>query len=106
MPKYISALILLAPFIVTKSFLSLIPYRAVGAVYQSPTPFTASEICHDRFADTKTLGIFREVGKHAFQDIDEDAITQRILKNKPLYEERQRLKLEKRKTNENNAALT
>ena len=43
----------------------------------------------------KELGIFQEIGKHDFQDVNAGEIVQRILKSRMKYEERQRVKGEK-----------
>ena len=50
---------------------------------------------HDLYAAPKAMGIFKAIGKHDFQNINAEEIVQRILSNRRLYEERQRLKSEK-----------
>lgn len=38
------------------------------------------------------MGIFREIGAHAFQDVNAGHVVQRIMKSRELYEARQRAK--------------
>lgn len=49
----------------------------------------------DPYADAKALGIYHEIGHHDFQDVNAGEIVQRIMKNRQLYEERQKKKGEK-----------
>ena len=41
------------------------------------------------------MNIFREIGPHAFQNVNAGEIVGRILRSREMYEERQRLKGEK-----------
>lgn len=45
-----------------------------------------------RYAEAKALGIFQEVGEHEFAGVNAGEIMGRILKQRELYEERQRRK--------------
>lgn len=45
-----------------------------------------------RYAEAKELGIFQEVGEHEFAGVNAGEIMGRILKQRELYEERQRRK--------------
>src|SRR6266487_3169903 len=95
--QYINALVLSAPLNPTASFLSLMSSSTVDARYHSSTTFEASEHDVDRYIEAKKLGIFCEIRDHPYQDVNTENLVQRILRSKPLYEERQRLKLEKQK---------
>ncbi|KAF3931485.1 hypothetical protein ABW19_dt0204775 [Dactylella cylindrospora] len=88
--RYVSALILGAPFYPTKEFLNIVPGDGVKAVYHGPTAFMPSE--GDPYADAKELGIFYEVPHHDFQDVNAEVIVARIVAGRERYEERQRKK--------------
>lgn len=38
------------------------------------------------------MGIYREIGQHAFANVNAGQIVERIMKSRAMYEERQRLK--------------
>jgi ethanolamine-phosphate cytidylyltransferase len=46
----------------------------------------------DPYADAKTLGIFEQIPKHDFQDVDASTIVARIMDRKEMFVERQRRK--------------
>lgn len=46
----------------------------------------------NRYAEAKELGIFQEIGAHEFAGVNAGEIMGRILKQRELYEERQRRK--------------
>lgn len=46
----------------------------------------------DPYTAPKEMGIFQEVPRHDFQDVNAGTIVQRIMKSRDLYEERQRRK--------------
>jgi ethanolamine-phosphate cytidylyltransferase len=52
-------------------------------------------LTYDPYAVAKTLGIYREVANHEFQNVNAAEIVARIMKSRTLYEERQRKKGEK-----------
>lgn len=52
-------------------------------------------LTYDPYTAPKQLGIYLEIGQHAFQDVNAGNIVQRILKSRELYEERQRKKGQK-----------
>lgn len=54
-----------------------------------------------RYAEAKELGIFREIGEHEFAGVNAGEIMGRILKQRALYEERQRRKGAKAKDEDN-----
>lgn len=55
---------------------------------------------YDPYVDAKALGIYREIGEHEFQNVNAREIVQRVLKNREMFEERQRKKGEKASTEE------
>ena len=52
-------------------------------------------LTYDPYTAPKDLGIYQEVGNHAFQNVNAGEIVQRIMKSRAMYEERQRVKGEK-----------
>lgn len=90
------SVILSAPFTPSKSYLNNIPYGTPDAVYHGPTSFVP--LTYDPYTAAKDLGIYREIGNHDFQNVNAGEIVQRILKNRGMYEERQRAKGEKAAT--------
>ena len=52
-------------------------------------------LTYDPYSECKELGIFREVGAHAFANVNAAEIVERIMKSRAMYEERQRKKGEK-----------
>lgn len=49
-------------------------------------------LTYDPYTAAKDMGIYREIGPHAFADMNAGQIVQRILKSREMYEERQRAK--------------
>lgn len=47
---------------------------------------------YDSYADAKRLGIFEEVPRHDFQEVDAGQIVDRITRSRARFEERQRAK--------------
>lgn len=88
--QYVNAVIFGAPFAPTKSYLSASPWGTPDAVYHGPTSFMP--LSYDPYTAPKEMGIFREVQRHTFQDVNAGTIVQRIMKSRDLYEERQRKK--------------
>lgn len=66
------------------------PWGTPDAVYHGPTAFIP--LSYDPYTAPKEMGIFRQVAKHSFQDVNAGNIVQRIMKSRDLYEERQRKK--------------
>ncbi|MCJ1389230.1 hypothetical protein MMC18_002086 [Xylographa bjoerkii] len=91
--RYINSVIFSAPFTPTKAYLTDLPYGIPDAVYHGPTSFMP--LTYDPYTAPRELGIFHEVDKHDFQNVDAGEIVQRIMKSRALYEERQRAKGEK-----------
>lgn len=60
---------------------------------------------HDPYADARRLGIYNEIGRHDFQDVNAGKIMERILLSKQLYEARQQAKGEKATVEEKARAL-
>ncbi|KAF2480811.1 phosphoethanolamine [Neohortaea acidophila] len=88
--RYVHSVILSAPIIPTKEYLSSLPTGLPDVVYHGPTSFLPTPT--DPYADAKSLGIFQQVGPHRFQDVDSAQIVQRILDKREEYEARQRKK--------------
>ncbi|KAH0612750.1 uncharacterized protein H6S33_009130 [Morchella sextelata] len=88
--RYIDSIILSAPFSPTKAFLSTLPTGIPDVVYHGPTQFMPGE--EDTYAEAKEMGIFQEIGAHEFAGVNAGEIMGRILKQRALYEERQRKK--------------
>ena len=92
--RYINAVIFSAPFTPSKAYLTNFPFgRVPDAVYHGPTAFMP--LTYDPYVAAKELGIYREVGEHAFQNVNAGEIVQRILRSREMYEARQRAKGEK-----------
>lgn len=52
-------------------------------------------VTYDPYIAAKDMGIYKEIGNHAFQNVNAGEIVQRILRSRQLYEERQKKKGEK-----------
>ncbi|KAG5921857.1 hypothetical protein E4U53_003756 [Claviceps sorghi] len=88
--KYINAVVFGAPFTPTKSYLESLPWAVPSAVYHGPTAFMP--LTYDPYTAPKAMGIYREIGAHAFAEVNAGEIVQRILRSRDLYEARQRAK--------------
>jgi len=88
--KYVNALVFGAPFTPTEAYLTSLPWGTPDAVYHGPTSFMP--LTHDPYTDPKRMGIFREIGAHAFEDVNAGTIVARILASRARYEARQRAK--------------
>ncbi|MCJ1293959.1 hypothetical protein MMC34_005516 [Xylographa carneopallida] len=91
--RYINSVIFSAPFTPTKAYLTHLPYGTPDAVYHGPTSFMP--LTYDPYTAPRAMGIFYEVDKHDFQNVNAGEIVQRIMRSRALYEERQRAKGEK-----------
>ncbi|KAF7714323.1 Cytidylyltransferase domain-containing protein [Penicillium ucsense] len=91
--RYINAVIFSAPFTPSQPYLEAMPLGTPDIVYHGPTTFIP--LTYDPYVDPKKMGIFQEVGDHAFQHVNAGEIVGRILKSREAYEARQRAKLEK-----------
>lgn len=69
------------------------PTGVPSAVYHGPTTFIP--LTYDPYTAPKQMGIFKEIERHDFQDVNAGQIVQRILKSREAFEERQRAKLQK-----------
>ena len=105
--KYINAIIFGAPFTPTKAYLEAIPLTmrkpadagaGIAAVYHGPTAFMP--LTYDPYVDAKAMGIYRETGKHEFENINAGEIVGRIMAGRAAFEDRQRRKGEKMITEE------
>ncbi|RDW61100.1 phosphoethanolamine cytidylyltransferase-like protein [Coleophoma cylindrospora] len=88
--KYVDSVIFGAPFTPTRAYLSSMPWGTPDAVYHGPTSFMP--LTYDPYTAPKEMGIYREIGKHDFANVNAGQIVQRILKSRDMYEERQRVK--------------
>lgn len=88
--QYINAVIFGAPFSPTKSYLTTMPWGTPDAVYHGPTSFMP--LTYDPYTAARDMGIYREIGEHAFAEVNAGEIVQRIMKSRDLYEARQRAK--------------
>ena len=91
--RYVNAVIFGAPFSPSRSYLKSMPLGSLSAVYHGPTSFMP--LNYDPYVDAKTMGIFQQISKHNFQDLNAAEIVQRIMKGREAFEERQRRKGEK-----------
>jgi len=95
--RYISSLILSSPFVPSLAFLSVLPTGGVPhTVYHGPTEFMPSEA--DPYVDLKQARnvfgelIFRQIPEHEWSGVNAGEIVGRIVRQRVLYEERQRRK--------------
>lgn len=88
--KHINSIIFSAPFTPAKAYLAQMPFGVPDVVYHGPTSFIP--LTYDPYVDAKKMNIYRDIGKHEYQDVNAGEIVQRILKSKELYENRQRMK--------------
>jgi len=88
--KYINAVIFGAPFAPTKAYLTSTPWGTPDAVYHGPTSFMP--LTYDPYTAPKAMGVYKEIGKHDFSEVNAGSIVQRIMKSRDMYEERQRVK--------------
>lgn len=106
--RYINAVIFGAPFSPSKPYLEAMPIGkappnptkganlrtcSIDAVYHGPTTFMP--LTYDPYTAAKEMGIFRQIGPHAFSNVNAGEIVTRILKGRDAFEERQRKKGEK-----------
>lgn len=91
---YIQGAVFNAPFVPKKGYLEKLPFGETGntrlpdAVYHGPTVSPG----RDEYADAKSLGIYIETPRHAFQEVNAEQIVHRIMERKEDYIERQRKK--------------
>lgn len=52
-------------------------------------------LTYDPYAGPKEMGIYKEIGQHAFADVNAGDIVHRIMNSRKMYEERQRKKGQK-----------
>lgn len=88
--QYIHAVVFGAPFTPTKSYLSSLPVGTPSAVYHGPTAFMP--LTYDPYTAPKAMGIYRQIGEHAFSEVNAGEIVQRIMRSRDMYEARQRKK--------------
>lgn len=59
-------------------------------LYHGPTSYTP--LPYDPYADARRLGIFEEIPRHDFQEVNAGEIVERITRSRARFEERQRAK--------------
>ncbi|PHH70108.1 hypothetical protein CDD82_7337 [Ophiocordyceps australis] len=87
---YINAIVFGAPFAPTKPYLQQLPWGVPDVIYHGPTSFMP--LTYDPYTDPKKMGIYKEIGHHAFSEVNAGEIVQRIMRSRDLYEARQRAK--------------
>ena len=91
--KYVSALVISAPYTPTKAFLTTgLGQLAPEEVWHGPTKVIDVPGEGDPYAEAKKLGMLRTVEKHPWDDISAGKIVDRILNRRLEFEERQRKK--------------
>lgn len=88
--QYVQAVIFDAPYAPTKAYLTSFPEGTPDVVYHGPTSFMP--LTEDPYADARAMGIYRDIGKHAFQNVNAGQIVKRIMESREMYEARQRAK--------------
>jgi ethanolamine-phosphate cytidylyltransferase len=91
--KYVSALIISAPYTPSKSYLT----AQLGAlkpveVWHGPRKVIETPEGGDPYRDAKEMGMLRTIEKHEWDDISARKIVERILNRRMEFEERQRKK--------------
>lgn len=89
-PKYIHSVVFGAPFEPTEAFLRVLPFGLPNVVYHGPTSFIPLD--YDPYKQARTLGIFEEVPRHDFQEVNAGQIVDRIAQSRARFEARQRAK--------------
>jgi ethanolamine-phosphate cytidylyltransferase len=91
--KYVSALVVSAPYTPSKSYLTqqLGPLKPVE-VWHGPRKVIEAPGEGDPYADATEMGILRTIDKHPWDDISARKIVDRILNRRIEFEERQRKK--------------
>lgn len=49
-------------------------------------------LTYDPYTEPKEMGLYREIGEHAFAEVNAAEIVQRIMRSRDMYEARQRAK--------------
>lgn len=88
--KYVNSVIFNAPFAPAKTFLAGFPHGTPDVVYHGPTSFMP--LTYDPYTDARDMGIYRDIGEHAFQNVNAGEIVKRIMASREMYEARQRAK--------------
>ncbi|KAJ2897298.1 putative ethanolamine-phosphate cytidylyltransferase [Zalerion maritima] len=101
--RYVNAAIFGAPFSPNKAYLGELPFGTPDAVYHGPTDFMGLE--YDPYEAPKAMGIFHEVPKHGYEEINAEAIVNRIMLNRQQYLERQQAKAKKAQNEEEKKKL-
>jgi ethanolamine-phosphate cytidylyltransferase len=91
--KYVSALVISAPYTPTKTYLTKgLGKFAPSEIWHGPSKVIEAEGEGDPYADAKEMGILKSIDNHRWGDISARTIVDRILSRRLEYEERQRKK--------------
>lgn len=91
--KYVSALVISAPYTPSKVYLTTdLGVLAPAEVWHGPTKVIEADGEGNPYADAKELGLLRSIDSHRWDDISASKIVDRILKRRLDFEERQRKK--------------
>lgn len=91
--KYVSALVISAPYTPSKTYLTeSLGELSPAEVWHGPTPVIEVENESDPYADAKEMGILKSITSHKWDDISAGKIVDRILNRRMEFEERQRKK--------------
>ncbi|KAK9452908.1 hypothetical protein V1511DRAFT_121799 [Dipodascopsis uninucleata] len=88
--KYVSHVILQAPYSPTRRFLEKLPWEIV-AVMHGPTAFS-NKVESDPYSEVKKIGLYGSIPDHQYKDISTETIVERVTRNRGVYEERQKRK--------------
>jgi ethanolamine-phosphate cytidylyltransferase len=91
--KYISALVISAPYTPSKTYLTkFLGPLSPSEVWHGPTKVIEVEGEGDPYAEVKEMGILKTITSHKWDDISARKIVDRILNRRLEFEERQRKK--------------
>jgi len=88
--QYVHAVVFGAPFEPTEGFLRSLPFGLPSVVYHGATSFIPLD--YDAYTQSRSLGIFEEVPRHDFQEVNAGQIVDRIAQSRSRFEARQRAK--------------
>ncbi|VEU20389.1 DEKNAAC101268 [Brettanomyces naardenensis] len=84
--KYIDGIVIGAPYKPTVHFLRLFPMEVTKA-FHGPT-----RELDDPYSEARELGIYQQLGEHAYDSMTTEDIVERVLENRKAYEQRQKRK--------------
>ncbi|KAK9459414.1 uncharacterized protein V1516DRAFT_654995 [Lipomyces oligophaga] len=99
--KYVSHVVLQAPYAASKAFLDALPWEIVSVMHgPGPSPTsgsgtataTATGELSDPYKTARNMGLYEEISDHKYKGITTETIVERVTRNRGVYEERQRRK--------------